>query len=139
MPVAASDTGSLIALSVIAAFLIALVVIQMLRGRRLAKRPATERFPIPGDRATDLSREVVSSMGGKNPAVEGSTISFTTGMSWFSWRGQRLDIEIKDNGDGSSDVTVRTDAKPSFQLYDWDEGARLRARFFDRLRSRSGW
>jgi len=47
-----------------------------------------------------------------------------------------MTVTITDNGDGSSDIEIYGRARPSLQIYDWDEASLIRKRMFEIIESR---
>ena len=76
----------------------------------------------------------IQALGYKVDSVDKANglITFKTGLSLRSWRGQEMSAVVLDNGDGSSTVTVTGIRRTALQVYDWAEAAAIGRRLLER-------
>lgn len=69
-------------------------------------------------------------------------LALDTGISWRSWSGQRVGVDIAAAGEGSSTLTLSADIDRSglaaIQIVDWGEGDKVVADFLEAVDRHAG-
>lgn len=81
---------------------------------------------------------IISRLGYTLEAVdkENGIISFETGMSWYSWAGQKMSVHVLDVDEGEIQVTMGGTMKAhgaQIQVYDWGEARKIATKVFTEL------
>lgn len=99
-------------------------------GKLNRSRPAY-RFVGDSDALLRTIESIIPNVRGRVIARDSQSITFKTGMSWYTWSGQTVRIFFRPAGDTLTDIAIGTLANPSFQIADWREGERIRIKVFD--------
>jgi hypothetical protein len=95
---------------------------------------AIERtYNAPRDRVRDALKATITDLGYKDVTEDRDAwkIEYRTGLSFWSWRGQRMTALVRDGG-GSSVISL-TGHGDIPQLTSWGEKKRLARKVLDRV------
>src|SRR4051794_112777 len=97
----------------------------------------TRTYGAPIERVFDMAAQVAAAKWHVTHLDQDTRIIvFQTGMTMRTLRGFNMTIHFVDVGDGKTQVGLEAKRRPTTQLFSWNEGNRIAARFHDELRKR---
>jgi hypothetical protein len=83
--------------------------------------PLFREYRAPRQAIADAALKAVRELGHQVVDAQPGLLVFTTGPSWFSWRGQRMRATVTESG-GTTRIQISgTLNRPVLQLYAWGE------------------
>jgi hypothetical protein len=109
------------------------------RRERTMSKPVVMRYNADLNRAMPALTSAIAELGytAKTAHTENGLITFETGMSIWSWTGQKLSVHVVDVRDGIQ-ISIGGSMKPLsalLQAYDWGESRKIATKVFDQLGS----
>jgi hypothetical protein len=100
-------------------------------------KPVVMQYNADLNRAMPALTESIARLGYTPRTVdkENGLITFETGMSIWSWIGQKMSVRVVDVADGVQ-ISISGSMKPLgalLQAYDWGEARKVATRVFDQL------